>query len=107
MPDAVTPEFLRALERKLADEGLLIEAGWVGLRLAALPINASQVQVDEMRSAFFAGATHVFHSVLTILDPEAGPTEADMRRMDLIDQELRKFLANYKRQHGIQSRADH
>lgn len=31
---------LQRLERELVDKGKLIEAGWVGLRLAAIPLDA-------------------------------------------------------------------
>ena len=80
-----------ALKRRLADEGKLIEAGWVGLRLAAIPLDAPAIQLEEMHNAFMAGAQHLFASIMNVLDPDAEPTEADMRRMDLIDRELRAF----------------
>jgi hypothetical protein len=44
-----------------------------------------------MHYAFMAGAQHLFSSIMTILDPEAEPTERDLKRMDLIDQELEAF----------------
>lgn len=79
--------------RQLADDGKLIEAGWVGLKLAAIPKDAPQVQVDEMRLAFMAGAQHLFASIMGILDPGAEPTDADLRKMDLIAAELDKVRA--------------
>jgi hypothetical protein len=59
---------LAQMHRKLLDSGCLIEAGWVALRLAAVPMDASALQLDEMRSAFFAGAQHVFASIMHGLD---------------------------------------
>jgi hypothetical protein len=84
-------QFLEQLSRKLADDGKLIEAGWVSLRLHAIPLNAPAVQLEEMRMAFMAGAQHLFSSIISILEPGQDETQADLRRMDLIDQELRTF----------------
>jgi hypothetical protein len=84
-------EMLEALSKRFADEGKLIEAGWIGLQLAAVPPDAPQLQINEMRMAFMAGAQHLFASILTILDPGAEPSDADMRRMDLISKELEAF----------------
>jgi hypothetical protein len=83
--------YLERLSRELVDKGKLIEAGWVSLRLAALSDNAPPVQLNEMRMAFFAGAQHLFASIMTILDPGSEPTDADMVRMDKISDELEKF----------------
>lgn len=76
--------------KKLANDGRLIEAGWASLRTMAVDPAAPQVQVDEMRLAFMAGAQHLFASIMGILDPGAEPTDADLRRMDLIAAELEK-----------------
>jgi hypothetical protein len=84
-------QFLEQLSRRLADEGKLIEAGWIGLRIAAVPPDAPKIQLDEMRNAFMAGAQHLFSSIMTILDPGVDETDADLRRMALIDKELRAF----------------
>lgn len=84
-------QFLEQLTKRLADEGKLIEAGWVSLRLHAVPLNASAVQLEEMRNAFMAGAQHLFASIMTMLDPGVEETPADLRRMDLIDRELEAF----------------
>jgi len=81
-------QFLEQLSRKLADEGKLIEAGWVAMRIVAIPPGASAEQLDAMRMAYMAGAQHLFSSIMSILEPGQEETEADMRRMDLIDQEL-------------------
>ena len=85
--------YLERLSRELTDKGKLIEAGWVGLRLAAIPDDAPAVQLDEMRKAFFAGAQHLFSSIMTILDEDREPTDADLRRMGLISDELEAFGA--------------
>ena len=84
------------LSKQLTDRGKLIEAGWVGLRLAAIPVDAPQVQLDEMRIAFFAGAQHLFASIVAMMDPGAEPTEADLARMDQIKDELDSFIRVFK-----------
>jgi hypothetical protein len=82
---------LQELHRKLADTGKLIEAGWISLRIAAVPLDAPQIQIDEMRNAFMAGAQHLYASIMQFLDPGEEPSKADMRRMELIDKELQIF----------------
>lgn len=93
--------FLRRLERELVDSGKLIEAGWVGLRLAAIPEDAGKTQLEEMRNAFFAGAQHLFGSIMGILDEDREPTEADLRRMSLISAELETFIRDFSRRHKM------
>lgn len=87
--------FLERLSRELADQGKLIEAGWVGLRIACDLEDAPKIQLQEMRQAFFAGAQHLFSSIMTILEPDAEPTDKDLERMDLIDKELRAFINDF------------
>ena len=86
---------LEKLSRDLADEGKLMEAGWISLRIATIDADAPQTQLDEMRMAFFAGAQHLFASILTVMEPGADPTEKDLRRISLIDAELREFITRF------------
>ena len=82
---------LEKLSRDLSDRGKLIESGWVAFRLFVVPADAPQIQIDEMRHAYMAGAQHLFSSVMTIMEPGNEPTDADLRRMDLIADELDAF----------------
>lgn len=82
---------LERLTRELANNGKLIEAGWVALRLHAISLNAPPIQLYEMRLAYMAGAQHLFSSMIGMLDPEPEETPDDMRRMDLIHAELKDF----------------
>ena len=84
-------EHLKQLTRELMDQGKLIEAGWVSLRLAAIPLDAPAIQLEEMRKAYFAGAQHLHASLMTGLEEGTEPTDADMRRMSLIAAELEEF----------------
>lgn len=81
----------KKLSESLADSGQIIEGGWAGFCLAVMPKGASQTQIDEMRKAFFAGALHLFASIMCVLEPDAEPTEKDMRRMSQIHEELQTF----------------
>jgi hypothetical protein len=90
---------LERLSKELTDKGKLIEAGWVGMRLACDLADAPPDQLHEMRMAFFAGAQHLFSSIMTILEPGEDPTEADLGRMDQIDKELRAFIKDFELNH--------
>lgn len=79
------------LTKELTDRGLVIEGGWVGLKIHMGLENAPQNQLDDMRKAFYAGALHLFSSIMTILEPGAEPTEKDEKRLSLINDELEKF----------------
>lgn len=83
--------------QKLTDRGLLIEAGWVALRFATLQ-DAPEIQVREMRKAFFAGAQHLFASITGVMDDGEEPTADDLRRMEMIHVELEAFVDALKRE---------
>jgi hypothetical protein len=85
--------------KEFTDKGLIIEAGWQSLRIMAIPENAHQTQIDEMRNAFFCGAQHLFASIMSVLDPGEEPTEKDFERMDLIHKELDRFIKDYEFKH--------
>jgi hypothetical protein len=90
-------EIVKNVTKDLIDAGRLIEAGWVGFRMMAVPPDAPRTQLDAMRLAFFAGAQHLFASIMTVLEPEREPTENDLRRMDQIAKELERFKEEFDR----------
>jgi hypothetical protein len=95
-------EMADAITKDASNKGKLIEAGWLAMVATTFPKEGvSQVQYDEMRSAFFAGAHHLYASIMNVLDEDAEPTADDMLRMQLIHEELDAFLQDYKRRHGI------
>jgi hypothetical protein len=96
-----TPEFIAAVEKKLIDEGLLIEAGWQGLRLAAIPVDAPLIQLEEMRNAFFAGAQHLYVTLLRVMEDGDEATATDLARMGKIDDELHRFYDEFTARHGM------
>jgi hypothetical protein len=88
-----------AVTQHLVDEGRIMEAGWVALRIQSIPDDVSPVRLDEMRIMFFAGAQHLFASIYSMLDPGEEPTEKDLRRMEGIAAELDRFIEEYKLRH--------
>jgi hypothetical protein len=93
-------ELVREVTKKLIEEGKLIEAGFAIMKIMTLSnVDVSPGQIRDMRVALFAGAHHVFNSIMSTLDEGAEPSEADMKRIDLIDKELDKFIKEFKRTH--------
>lgn len=89
--ERMTPVQIEAekLTHKLADEGLLIKAGFVGYMAACFPDEQpSAIQSRELEQAFMAGSLHLWSSIMVMLDPGTEPTARDMRRMDLIANEI-------------------
>ena len=91
--------YLERLSRELTDSGKLIEVGWIGMRIACDLIDAPSDQLREMRMAFFAGAQHLFGTIMTVLEPGDEPTEKDLQRMDLIHRELDTFIKDFQLRH--------
>jgi hypothetical protein len=52
-----------------------------------------------MRMAFFAGAQHLFGTIMTVLEPGDEPTPKDLQRMDLIHLELDAFIKDFSLKH--------
>lgn len=85
------------LTRALIAEGKIIEAGFAAYRLVVIPEGAPQVQLDESRFAFMAGAQHLFGSIMVGLSPDAEPTAADLEVMGKIAAELAAFTEEMRR----------
>lgn len=99
---------MNAQQRRLHDElmkrftadGRLIEAGWQSMRLLCLAADAPEIQIEEMRKAFFMGAQHLYAALNCIMDPGQEPTDADMNRMSLIHTELEAFRMEVTSEHA-------
>lgn len=74
-----------------------IAAKWVSYRDRVLPLRASDVQIIETRRGFYAGALALLEIMMTSLDPGTDPTDADLRKMDDIEEELKDFVEDVKR----------
>src|SRR4051812_2230018 len=73
----LTAMITEAATKGLVDQGKLIEAGFAAFKMMTLQ-HASPEQIADMRIAFFAGAQHLWGSVMTMLDPGENETDADM-----------------------------
>lgn len=71
----------------------LLNNEWDTFREQVLSPDAPEVQLVEMRRAFFGGAAALFGVMMTRLDPGEEPTEADMAQMQAIDDEIRDFVS--------------
>lgn len=78
--------------KKLTDSGQLLSAAFEEIRFTYLPMDATADQIRVMHIIFMLGAQHLFASVLSMLDHGSEATENDMRRMMLVDNELRAFF---------------
>ena len=77
------------ITKELVDRGLLIEAGFAAYaKLIGIDEKTPHALQRELQLAFMAGADHLFSSIMSIMDADAEPTTADLRRMDLIHHEL-------------------
>jgi len=90
---------VKAATEELTDKGKIIEAGFASLMVMAYPTGVPADQREELRNAFFAGAQHLFSSILSVMDADREPTENDLRRMDMISKELDGFINGFKEKH--------
>lgn len=77
------------MTRTLANEGQLIMGGFAAWML----INKINFRIPDPEhakyaDAYFAGAEHLWSSIMATFDPGEEETPADMRRMDLIQKEV-------------------
>lgn len=76
--------------RRAADQGKLLEAGFLALVLVAMK-DATPEEVTRARVIYMAGAQHLFASLMAALDADRDPTPKDLMRMSLIAAELQAF----------------
>ena len=69
----------------------LMAEQWDTFARAVLPKDASAVQRQEMRRAFYAGAQGILHGVIAAFAPEGEPTDADLALMGNLERELSDF----------------
>src|SRR5262245_8222617 len=85
------------------DKGEVIALGFAAFIVAAyddyetMPLD----QLAQLRAAYFAGAQHLFASIGNMMDAGDEPTEADMRRMALINHELNAFVDELKQRLNV------
>lgn len=86
--------------RKAARAFTSIGESWATYQRDVVPAAASQVQVDECKQAFYAGAAGCFTAVMqTVIGVE--DDDASGQRLEALDRELEDFLVIFKKRHGI------
>lgn len=75
---------------RLVDEGLGVEGGFAALCIME-GIKPDNPMVPLARHIYFAGAQHIWSTMMTMLDPGPKETKRDMLRMDKIEAELEKY----------------
>jgi hypothetical protein len=70
---------------------LRIKEAWRSYRNEVIPSDAPNIQHIESRRAFYAGAQALLAILMTMLEPGTEATEADIRKMDEIAAELKRF----------------
>ena len=100
----ITEEFAARLTKDATDKGLLMEIGWIAMLRFIVPREASETQVAETRKAFFMGADHLFASIMNVMDSDREVTEEDLRRMDMIEAELKAFRKQVTSHHVAPAR---
>ena len=88
--DEAAPENLEVRGEARMKRQLMMEQ-WDEFARRILPANCSQVQRQETRRAFYAGAQAILFRVIAAFAPEAEPTAEDLQVMEDLDQELRDF----------------
>lgn len=91
-----------ALVKAAVDKGLLLEAGFLALRVQCLEPDASDRAVGTARMLYMAGAQHLFASLMAVMDPGGEPTAADMRRISLIAAELQAVEPQLRAMAGVE-----
>lgn len=79
------------LTARLVAEGKLVEAGWAGYLIDVVPPNATPVEIENQRLAFYAGAHHLFESIVTMFGDDVEPSGDDIDKLDSVANELADF----------------
>ena len=96
MTDKERQQLATDITLELSNRGQIIEGGWKAYELLSLR-HCSELQCNEMRKAFYLGAQHLFASIMSILEPGTEPTDKDMNRVTLINEELNRFMEVYRK----------
>jgi hypothetical protein len=80
------------------DRGETMAVMWDGFKAATIPPDAPPIQSREMRNAFYAGALCLFNWFMVQMEPgDDEPTDADLAKVTLMDEELRAYFATQER----------
>jgi hypothetical protein len=73
-----------------------VQEEWLKFRQTVIPKDASAVQLQEMRRAFYGGAHAILQRILRGLGPGEEPLPEDLRMMAEIEAELKDFVEAVK-----------
>lgn len=73
-----------------------LAAAWTGFEQTVFSPEIGPVQRREMRRAFYCGAQELFATILRMLEPGEDATEADLTKMDDLNNELERFAEDLK-----------
>lgn len=74
----------------MADKKYIAD-GWASYRELVVPPDASDAQVTDTETAFYAGAALLWYAIMAGLDDGTEATAADLQRMDNIQSEVDAF----------------
>jgi biotin synthase-like enzyme len=94
-------EEVEEVARDLCARGQILLAGWIAYKHLVVGQHAPAPQLEIARMAFYAGAQHLFGTLLALLDPDAEPTERDLHMMQSVNSELEAYLATFKAKHDL------
>ena len=86
--------------RAMVDQGNLLLGGFEILRRMVMSPDAPQIQVEEMRMAFMAGAQHLWGALFQLLNPDQSseePTPEELNRLEMIQKELEQWEDTIRR----------
>jgi len=84
------------VERFFATAGQHIRGGWEGFCLMVLNEDAPNIQVQEMKMAFFAGAAFLFHKITNEVSPDDEITPDDLKLMTQLEDEIQEYAQHIK-----------
>lgn len=97
--ERLSPVEQRALDltHKLANEGKLIAGGFAAWCLTR-KVDPASADADLLlaHDAYMAGSEHLWTSIMATLDAGIEPTDADLKRMDLIHAEIEAWRTKKK-----------
>lgn len=76
----------------MADEKR-VERAWIEFMVGVIPEDAPDIQIREMKKAFYSGAALTFYGIIGMLDEDKEPTDEDVEKMDGLHKELDTWMA--------------
>ena len=71
----------------------LIQHGWESYRRNVVPADASPIQINETRQAFYAGASILFEALMRVMDSDDEAASKGTRVMNDLQTEVSDFGA--------------